>query len=625
MDLLKMRRQLDAGTTVFDLPLRVVYYARVSTDRDAQLNSLENQMTYYEQYIKDNNNWTYSGGYVDEGISGTSVNKRDNFLKMIEDAKSGMFDLIITKEISRFSRSTLDSIKYTQELLEHGVGVYFQSDNINTLYTDAELRLTIMSSIAQDEMRRLSERVKFGIKRAYESGKVLGNSAIYGYNKDGGKLTINEDEAAFVRDLFHLYGEDKYGFRTVARILTEKGYKSQAGKEINPATLKGILTNPKYKGYYHGRITESNDYRHKKNVKLPDGERLYYKDETIPAIVSEELWDRVNRIVCERTEKYKKQSPATQRRFSYSGKIMCEEHGTYHYRKLWKDRKIPAESWCCREYLAKGRKVCSTPHIYTKDLDAILEYIGNDLLKDKAKYVSSIDNLLSLYARAERGNVDYAKEIVKTNKELERVNLKKEKLLDLYTDGDIDKTEYLSSNTKLTENAEAIKSRLNQLENKKLQQDNSESSLHQVKDFFENISKSDLPPSEIAKEMLDVATVKKGSTKNLIKLDIKMRYGELLNTTIARTNILYGETEISPIVGTEKQSEELVRYLLSEFEVDPKKIWSSNLFGKSLHELVNEGLHNKLSRMPDDAQTKLRETLEKIINEGSGGLICIIL
>jgi len=624
MDLLKTRRQLDSGKTIFDLPLRVVYYARVSTDRDEQLNSLENQVNYYDNYINSNPNWTFSGGYIDEGISGTSVEKRENFLKMITAAKNGMFDLIVTKEISRFSRSTLDSIKYTQELLECGVGVYFQSDNINTLYTDAELRLTIMSSIAQDEMRRLSERVKFGMKRAYESGKVLGSDNIYGYNKTDGKLEINEDEAKFVRDLFQMYAEDKYGYRTLAQMLTEKGYCSKAGKEINPATLKGIISNPKYKGYYHGRLTESSDYRTKKNVKLSEDERLYYKDDSVPAVVSEELWERANRILQKRTEKYKKQSSATQKRFAYSGKIICEEHGTYHYRKVWKDRKIPTESWCCREYLAKGRKACATPHVYTKNLDAILKYVGNELLKDKQKHMSSVDNLLKLYDQAQ-GNVDYVKEIAKMKALIVQHERRKKKSRELYLDGDFAKEEYLAYSEEVTATLGKLDSKIDKLKAEQNSVGDKSTALKQAKSFFDSLSKSDLSTLLVAQEMLKEVLVLKGGTKEHIKLKITMKYGEVFPATIANTNILYRNTEVSPIVGTEKQSEELVHYLLKEFEVEPQKIWESNIFGKSLHELVNEGLHNKLYKMPDDAQEKLQETLQKIINEGSGGLICIIL
>jgi hypothetical protein len=544
---------------------------------------------------------------------------------MIADAESGLFDLIITKEISRFSRSTLDSIKYTQMLLEHGVGVYFQNDNINTIYPDAELRLTIMSSIAQDEVRRLSERIKFGMKRAYETGKVLGRDNIYGYNKIGGKLEIKEDEAKFVREVYQLYADGKYGYRTIAKILTEKGYKNQSGKEINPAILKGIITNPKYKGYYHGRLTESSDYKHKKNIKLPDDDRILYKDDNIPSIVSEELWNKANKFLNERTEKFKHKSSGTQNRFAYSAKIKCEEHGTYHYRKMWKDRKIPAEGWCCKHYITKGRVACKTPNVYTKDLDAILEYIGNDLLKDKEKYTKSIDNLLSLYEKTEGGNINYIKEITKISKELDKIISKKDKLLELYTDGDLEKSEYLKSNTRLAESADKLKSEIDRLQTEEKNGIDRNAVLKQARLFFENISKTELNPLEIAQEMLDEITVCKGSTKNHIKLKISMKYGELLSAVIANIDILHSDTEVSPIVGTEKQSEELVRFLLHEFEEDPRKIWQSNMFGKSLHELVNEGLHTKLAHMPLDARERLSETLERIINEGSGGLICIIL
>jgi len=172
------------GRSFFDLPLRVTFYARVSTDQDEQLNSLENQVQYYTELIKSKPNWTFVPGYIDEGISGTSTKKRDDFNRMIRDAKAGLFDFIITKEISRFSRSTLDSIKYTQELLEHNVGVFFQNDNINTLDTDSEFRLVIMAGVAQDEVRKLSERLKFGFRQAIKNGHVLGNDKLYGYRVD---------------------------------------------------------------------------------------------------------------------------------------------------------------------------------------------------------------------------------------------------------------------------------------------------------------------------------------------------------------------------------------------------------------------------------------------------------
>ena len=150
MDIKKAREELRKGKTIYDMNLSVGYYARVSTDKDDQLNSLENQQKYFEEMISENKNWNLYRGYIDEGISGTAVNKRESFLQMIEDATMGRIDLILTKEISRFSRNTVDSIKYTEYLLKQGVIVYFLSDNLNTIQEDAEFRLTIMSSLAQD-------------------------------------------------------------------------------------------------------------------------------------------------------------------------------------------------------------------------------------------------------------------------------------------------------------------------------------------------------------------------------------------------------------------------------------------------------------------------------------------
>ena len=195
MEVRKVRDEMRAGKTIYDLSLRVTFYARVSTDQDEQLNSLENQVQYYTELIQSKKNWTFIPGYIDEGISGTSTKKRDDFNRMIRDAKAGLFDFIITKEISRFSRSTLDSIKYTQELLDYNVGVLFQNDNINTLDGDSELRLVIMSGIAQDEVRKLSERLKFGFRQAIRNGHVLGNDKLYGYDKKDCVLTVNEEEA----------------------------------------------------------------------------------------------------------------------------------------------------------------------------------------------------------------------------------------------------------------------------------------------------------------------------------------------------------------------------------------------------------------------------------------------
>ena len=198
MDIYDIRKEMKTKP-IYSINMRVTFYARVSSESDEQLNSLGNQVSYYKDFIQKNKAWTYVDGYIDEGLSGISTKKRENFNRMIEDGKNGSFDLIITKEISRFARNTLDSLQYTRELLRCGVGVFFQNDNINTLDEDSELRLAMMSSIAQDELRKLSSRVKFGHQQAIKSKVVLGNSNIFGYRKDAKKLVIDEKEAQIAR------------------------------------------------------------------------------------------------------------------------------------------------------------------------------------------------------------------------------------------------------------------------------------------------------------------------------------------------------------------------------------------------------------------------------------------
>lgn len=220
---------------------------------------------YYEKLIKSVTNWTFVKGYVDEGISGAFVKKRDDFLRMIRDAKMGCFDFILTKEVSRFARDTLDSIQYKRELLLYGIGVFFETNNINTLDPDAELRSTIMSSLAQEELRKLSERVKFGNKRSVEKGRVSGSNNILGYKKDNGKLVIVPEEVEIVKTIFELYVYDNIGTTKLShKLFEEYGYINSKGNPIHASNIRDIIRNPKYKGYYCANKGETIDFRTKK-------------------------------------------------------------------------------------------------------------------------------------------------------------------------------------------------------------------------------------------------------------------------------------------------------------------------------------------------------------------------
>ena len=377
MDIYRIKNSLQEGRTIFDLPLRVAFYARVSTEKDCQLHSFDNQLSFFAGYITAQKKWSLYRGYWDEGISGCTAEKRQGFMAMIADGKAGRFDLIITKEISRFSRNTLDSIRYTQELLACGVGVFFLSDNINTFLPDADLRLTIMAGIAQDEVRRISQRVRFGLKKAIDDGKVLGGGNIWGYTKQGGRLQIDETEAGMVREVFRLYVYENRSMRAISELVVNR-----LGRQLAPSTIKGILSNPKYKGWYCGNKTAKQDYRFSARVSLPPEEWVAYPDEeAVPPIVSEELWEAAN-------EKLRAKSSGLRGKkaecYPYSRKIRCGIHGTVFYRGVYHYKTGDREFWRCREYMRKGKAGCSMPIVYTEDLERRVKNAVGPQVREKA-------------------------------------------------------------------------------------------------------------------------------------------------------------------------------------------------------------------------------------------------
>lgn len=468
MDIYNIREALTGGKTIYDLPLRVTYYARVSTDKDEQLHSLSAQVRYYTEYIQRNPQWIFVEGYVDEGISGTTVGKRENFLRMIKDAEAGHFDFIVTKEISRFSRNTLDSIKYTQDLLRYGVGVLFQSDNINTLMPDSELRLTIMSSIAQDEVRKISERVKFGFKRAIENGVVLGSNRIWGYEKQDGRLVIKEDEAEIVRKIFDLYANERFGIRTIAAYLTSQGYKNTKGNDFSFSTIRGILSNPKYKGYYCGKKTSKIDYRTKEVKNFDPEDWVMYKDESgniVPAIVSEELWDRANLILGQRSIKQSSEDKTGyQNRYPYSGKIICGTHKLPYYRSLYRYKSGNKEIWQCQEYSRKGKDGCNSPILYTSELDEIMRRVLEDLSLNRAEI---IHDMIQLYTTISGGSKT-EEDIARCKVTIEGILKRKDKLLDLSIEGHISDEEFSQRNERFNEEIEKQRTRLAELEEERI-------------------------------------------------------------------------------------------------------------------------------------------------------------
>ena len=462
MDILTTRELLRTRT-IYDIPLRVTFYARVSSESDEQLNSLGNQISYYESLIRKNPAWTFVPGYIDEGLSGISTRKRENFHRMIADGKDGLFDMVITKEITRFARNTLDSIQYTRKLLGYGVAVFFQNDNINTLDEDSELRLTIMSGIAQDELRKLSSRVKFGHQQAIKSNVVLGNSRMFGYRKENKHLVIDESEAPMVRELFELYASGNYSMKQIETIFWNKGYRNLKGKRISHVTMSNMISNPKYKGWYVGNKVKVVDMFTKKQKFLPPEEWVMFKDETgliVPAIVSEELWEKANAVLRKRSEDVKSRQGICNHANLLTGKLFCTCCGQPYYRKESRDIQGNRNSkWVCSGKIKAGRESCPSFPIYESELKPLLIDVFQDT---KADADAMIQEYIRMYTEMTDDNT-LPSRIEELEKIVENANRKKAKLLQLSVDGRLSDRDFEAMMKKCNEEVTETEAQIEEL------------------------------------------------------------------------------------------------------------------------------------------------------------------
>lgn len=535
MDIHSIRQKLRTQS-IYDIEMRVTFYARVSTDSDEQKNSLGNQIGYYEDFIKRNKAWTFVPGYIDEGLSGISTKRRENFNRMIEDAACDKFDLIITKEISRFARNTLDSIQYTRQLLNDGVGVFFQNDNINTFDEDSELRLAIMSSIAQDELRKLSSRVKFGQQQAIKQSVVFGNSRIFGYKKDNKRLIIDEEQAPMVRELFELYATDEYSMKQLETLFWEKGYRNYNGKKIAHSTMSNMISNPKYKGYYVGNKVRIVDMFTKKQKFLPPEEWVMFKDETgeiVPAIVSEELWDQANVVLRKRSDDVKGRQGICNHANLLTGKLYCTHCGEPYYRRESKDKSGNKNSkWVCSGKIKNGKDSCPSFAIFEREIIPLLF----DVFRDTREASSSMMKEYEKMYRSMTSNGDIEKKIEDVNRSIELSLKKKGKLLELVTLDSITAYDFKSMTEQCNADIKAAEQELAELQS---QQESS-------KEFKENMDRirrvladaeRDCSNGKITKEFVDVFIDKifvTPESDGSMRLDIKIFSGDLCERYIEK-------------------------------------------------------------------------------------------
>lgn len=334
--------------------IKVAGYCRVSTNHEDQLNSFASQQTYFRRYIQQHPHWQLYEIYADEGITGTSTKKRTQFNRMIADAHEGKFNLIITKEVSRFSRNILDTIAYTRKLKALGIGVIFMSDGFCSTDPDAELRLSIMGSIAQEESRKTSTRVKWGQSRQMEKGVVFGHSLL-GYHVCNGVLEIDPTGAEVVRQIFHLYGVEKKSAASIARILCSQGIRTSTGNPLwSDTQVLKILKNEKYVGDLIQKKTITTDYlTHERKYNHGEEDLIIHRDHHQP-IVSRQLWEMVQDEILKR-RRNAAFNCGHSNRYLFSGKIICGECGSVFVSRMKKRRNGTSyRRWGCRNAVTYG-------------------------------------------------------------------------------------------------------------------------------------------------------------------------------------------------------------------------------------------------------------------------------
>lgn len=463
MNIYYVREKL-RNCSIYDIELNVAYYARVSTEKVEQQASIKHQEEHFEELIHSNNRWKFAGSYIDDGISGMHADKREEFQRMLRDAKLGKIDMIITKEISRFARNTLDSIQYTRELLSYGVCVWFQNDGINTIDDDSEFRLTIMAGVAQDEIRKLSSRVKFGHAQSIKNGVVLGHR-MYGYSNNQGKLELVPEEADMVRMIFQDYAS---GISTprIEKKLWDMGYRSFKGGKINRDVIKNIIRNPKYKGYYCGGKVKVVDMFTKKQEFLPQSEWIMFKDDgsRVPQIIDEATWEKANAYLRERGEAIKSRRTSFKSENIFTGKLFCANDGAPYWMKQHYIRGKEDVRWVCSYKIKNGAASCNSFGLAESELKEIIAELIN-------KSSENIDSILEEYFEILQSSIknipDNKNEISRLEKQIDLLKQKREKILEYNLDGKISDDEFISRNKEYVKQIKQIESHILEIQNTK--------------------------------------------------------------------------------------------------------------------------------------------------------------
>ncbi len=465
-DLSENKVVLPTNVSTFDRNRQrsVVFYGRVSTEHEAQLSALENQMQWYEDQAKYHPNWTVLKSYIDRGITGTQAKKRPAFMEMLNDAKYHKFDLIVTREVCRFARNTVDTLVITRQLKEIGIEVYFVEDNIWTMDNDGELRLTIMATLAQEESRKTSERVRAGQKISRDNGVLYGNGNILGYDRLGDTYVINEDQAETVRIIYDLYLKGN-GFNKIVNELVRLKRKDSSGLVRWDATkVSRILHNATYKGYQGYYKSHKNNHLDQKTIINRDEDTYLYVKGRFTPIISEEVWDkckalRESKLTLRKTQEGKLERTGTRTSEDIWAKRLICRCGHRMRKDRWHVNKTGLTyGYKCYNVLNNGSKQTRIDAGLDADkycdMGTIADWKFDLMLREllKALNLNNDDLIKKAYNQFENSytkETKEARELRDAEAKLRKIRIKLENLTEMRVNGEIDKQEYSSLKAKI--------------------------------------------------------------------------------------------------------------------------------------------------------------------------------
>lgn len=457
-------------------PRNMVFYGRVSTEHEAQLSALENQIQWYDDQAKYHPNWNVLDKYIDEGITGTQAKKRPAFLRMLEDARAGRFDLIVTREVCRFARNTVDTLVTTRELKNIGIEVYFVEDNIWTLDGDGELRLTIMATLAQEESRKVSERVKAGQQISRENGTTYGTGNILGYDRIDGKYVINPEQGKTVRMIYDMYLKDGLGCMRIANELTRLGRKNASGiVKWHASNVSRILNNATYMGVMAYGKSYSNNYLDQKRVQNRDAESYMYVQCDFEPLITEEEFLKSKALHERRTQNSKKgltsgcgcRHGVQENKDVWGSRLKCKCGSNFRKNVNHKNKNEITYGYICYSQINTGsaRKMLQlgadpTGHCDMSMItDWKLEMMGSKIFQQvwgdvKPVIEQACELVRTCYKKEER-----RASVVQFDPtaEIDRLTKKRAKLLELYTDEYITREEFAEQKSKIDQSIEELK------------------------------------------------------------------------------------------------------------------------------------------------------------------------